>query len=64
VLFLAIWHDPAIWRAIDGSGGIAEALGGVQLILVPVATIVGTVGALAGRMGAMLFERTKTTSAR
>lgn len=60
---LAIWHDPATWRAIDGSGGIDEALYGVPLMLTVVGTIVGTVGALAGRLCAMLLERMKTTSA-
>jgi hypothetical protein len=49
LLSLSVWHDPATWRAINGSGGIDEALWGVPLILVPVGTIVGALGAVVGR---------------
>lgn len=34
VLCLAVWHDAATWRAIEGSGGTDEALDGVPLMLV------------------------------
>ena len=55
MLCLAIWHDPATWRAIQGSGGIDEALWGVPLMLVPVGSIVGAVGATAGRVAAAIY---------
>lgn len=57
VLCLAVWHDPATWRAIQGSGGIDEALWGVPLMLTPVGTMVGTVGALAGKLLVWPFQR-------
>jgi hypothetical protein len=50
IVCLAIWHDPATWRAIDGSGGIDEALYGVPLILMVAGTIVGSGGALIGKV--------------
>ena len=65
VLCLAVWHDPETWRAIQGSGGIDEALWGVPLMLVPVGSIVGTVGATVGRTAAAIYgaSRPKTKSA-
>lgn len=62
ILCLALWHDPRTWRAIDGSGGIDEALYGVPLMLVVVGSIVGTVGATAGRTTAAIYGA-KTNSA-
>jgi hypothetical protein len=47
---LAVWHDPATLAAVDGSGGLAEALWGVPLLLVPIGLITGTAGALAARL--------------
>lgn len=65
ILCLAVWHDPQIWRAIHGSGGIDEALWGVPLMLVPVGTFVGTAGATVGRMAAAIYgaPRPNTNSA-
>jgi hypothetical protein len=48
LLQLALWHDPQHLDAIAQSGGVDEMLGGVALILVPVGTWVGTLGAIAG----------------
>lgn len=63
-MLLTIRHDAATMAAIDGSGGIGE-LWAIPLLLQPViGTVTGTAGALAGWMGAMLLERTETTSAR
>jgi hypothetical protein len=64
ILCLAIWHDPQTWRAIQGSGGIEEALYGVPLMLVPIGTMVGTVGATVGRTAAAVYgaSRPNTTS--
>jgi len=47
---LAVWHDPATLAAIDGSGGLAEALWGVPLLLVPIGLVTGTTGAVAARL--------------
>jgi len=47
---LGVWHDPATLAAVDGSGGLAEALWGVPLLLVPIGLITGTTGAIAGRV--------------
>src|SRR3954471_24170411 len=47
---LAIWHDPETLRAIQGSGGLAEALWGVPLLLIPIGLITGASGAIAGRL--------------
>jgi len=47
VLSLAIWHDPQHLDAIAHSGGLDEMYG-VPLILVPVGTWFGTLGAVAG----------------
>ena len=46
VIFLAVWHDPAIMAAIDSSGGRDE-LWGVPLVILPlIAIVTGTAGAL------------------
>ena len=50
VACLAIWHDPETLRAVEGSGGLAEALWGVPLLLVPIGFITGATGAVAGRL--------------
>ncbi|MEP7308122.1 MAG: permease prefix domain 2-containing transporter [Acidobacteriota bacterium] len=47
---LAIWHDPGTLTAVRSSGGLAEALWGVPLLLVPIGLITGTTGAIAGRL--------------
>ena len=47
---LAIWHDAETLRAVQGSGGLAEALWGVPFLLVPIGLITGTMGAIAGRL--------------
>ena len=59
VLCLAVWHDPETWRAIQGSGGIEEALYGVPLMLTVVGSIVGTVGATLGRAAAAIYDASK-----
>jgi hypothetical protein len=48
-----------MWRAIQGSGGIEEALYGVPLMLVPVGVLVGTVGATFGRTAAAIYDVSK-----
>ena len=60
LLSLAMWHDPQTLDAIANSGGLDEMLGGVALILVPVGTWVGTLGAVAG-MAAHLAVRPPPT---
>ena len=50
VACLAIWHDPDTLRAVQGSGGLAEALWGVPLLLVPIGLVTGATGAIAGRL--------------
>jgi hypothetical protein len=47
---LAIWHDPETLRAVRTSGGLAEALWGVPLLLFPIGLITGATGAIAGRL--------------
>jgi hypothetical protein len=47
---LAVWHDPATLRAVEGSGGFDEALWGVPLLLIPIGFVTGTTGAIAGRL--------------
>ena len=44
---LAIWHDPEIWRAIEGSGGTGE-LWGLPVQMMLIGSIVGSFGSLAG----------------
>jgi hypothetical protein len=50
VVCLAIWHDPETLEAVRSSGGLAEALWGVPLLLVPIGLITGVAGAIAGRL--------------
>jgi hypothetical protein len=50
VACLAIWHDPETLEAVRNSGGLAEALWGVPLLLVPIGLITGATGAIAGRL--------------
>lgn len=50
VACLAVWHDSETLRAVQGSGGLAEALWGVPLLLVPIGLITGATGATAGRL--------------
>jgi hypothetical protein len=50
VACLAIWHDPETLEAVRSSGGFAEALWGVPLLLVPIGLIAGATGAIAGRL--------------
>jgi hypothetical protein len=47
---LAIWHDPETLEAVRNSGGLAEALWGVPLLIVPIGLITGIAGAMAGRL--------------
>ena len=54
---LAVWHDAAIMRAIEGSGGTGE-LWGVPLLLILIGLVTGTAGAIAG--GALRWSVTKT----
>jgi hypothetical protein len=56
-LLLALLHSPSVERNIAGSGGIEEVYVLPFLMIVP-ATIVGTVSAIAGRIGRMLLQRT------
>ena len=49
VALLAIWHDPATLTAWDTSGGLDEALVGVPMLMIPIALVSGTVGAIAGK---------------
>lgn len=46
-LMLALWHDPGTLRAIDGSGGLAEAFTLPFMMIVP-ALAMGTVGGALG----------------
>ena len=50
VVCLAIWHDPDTLRAVQGSGGLGEALWGVPLLLVPIGVVTGATGAVVGRL--------------
>jgi hypothetical protein len=51
---LAIWHDADTLRAVQGSGGLAEALWGVPLLLVPIGLVTGAAGAIAGRLAKVI----------
>ena len=55
---LAIWHDPGTMSAVQTSGGLAEALWGVPLLLVPIGLITGAMGAIAGRLANAIVHRT------
>ena len=62
VACLAIWHDPDTLRAVRSSGGLAEALWGVPLLLVPIGLITGATGAIAGRLAnAIVYGRRDRT---
>jgi hypothetical protein len=50
VACLAVWHDPATLRAVEGSGGVDEALWGVPLLLIPIGLVTGATGAMAARL--------------
>ena len=63
LVFLGIWHDPATLRAIDGSGGLSEAIWGMPILLILIGTTAGTAGALVGRACAEVYSRAKTKSA-
>ena len=57
-VLLAILHSPSVDRNIAGSGGIEEVYVLPFIMIVP-ATIVGTVGAVVGRLTQMLVPRTR-----
>jgi hypothetical protein len=54
---LAIWHDAGTLTAVRSSGGLAEALWGVPLLLVPIGLITGSMGAIAGRLANAIVYR-------
>ena len=56
---LAIWHDAETLRAVQGSGGLAEALWGVPFLLVPIGLITGTMGAIAGRLANVVYSASR-----
>jgi hypothetical protein len=62
---LAIWHDPAALRAIQGSGGIDEATWGMPMLLTPIAILFGVPAAIVGRVAAAIYgvSRPNTKSA-
>jgi hypothetical protein len=62
---LAISHGPETMAAIEGSGGLFEGFPGVPLLLMIIAFITGTAGALAGRTAAAIYgwSRPNTKSA-
>jgi hypothetical protein len=49
LVMLAVWHDPATMTAWQTSGGIAEALIDVPILLVPISLVSGTAGAIAAK---------------
>jgi hypothetical protein len=53
-LLLAIWHDPQTQQAIVGSGGLGEVFALPFMMVIP-AAIVGVVGALLGKLAAVLY---------
>lgn len=55
VVCLAVWHDPEIWRAIDGSGGVGELWAGPLLQLPLIGTVIGIAGAAVGRAMAAIY---------
>jgi hypothetical protein len=57
VACLAVWHDAETLRAVQSSGGLAEALWGVPLLLVPIGLITGAAGAIAGRLANAIVYR-------
>ena len=52
---LAISHGPETMAAIEGSGGLFEGFPGAPVLLLIVALISGTAGAIAGRVAAALY---------
>jgi hypothetical protein len=52
---LAISHGPETMAAIEGSGGLFEGFPGVPLLLMIVALITGTAGAIAGRLAGAIY---------
>ena len=55
---LATWHDPRTLATMRASGGLEEGLIGVPLLLFPIGIVVGTVGALLGKIvGTMIGPR-------
>jgi hypothetical protein len=62
---LAVWHDAEIMRAIEGSGGLDEALPVVPVLLTLIGAVTGTAGALLGKVAFVVygFSRPNTKSA-
>ena len=55
--------DPDTLLAVQGSGGLGEALWGVPLLLVPIGSITGVVGAMAGRLAYAVVHGASTPNA-
>lgn len=51
---LAIWHDPAVMDAWQRSGGLDEAFVDVPLKVVVIGGVLGTAGAVLGKVTALL----------
>jgi hypothetical protein len=62
---VAIWHDAATMSAIEGSGGLDEALWGMPMLLTPIGLIAGMQGAIVARLVAAIYgwSRSNTKSA-
>jgi len=62
---LAVWHDAEIMRAIEGSGGLDEALTVVPVLLMLIGAVTGTAGALLGKVAFVVygFSRPNTNRA-
>jgi hypothetical protein len=62
---LAAWHDPDTLRAVQGSGGFAEAFIGPPIGLTLFGVVTGLPGAIAGRLASSFYDwsRPKTKSA-
>jgi hypothetical protein len=56
-ILLVIWHDPATWTAIDGSGGLGEVFTLPLFIVIP-AMILGTLGGICGAFAGARFQTT------
>ena len=54
---LLIWHDPETLSAVRASGGLAEALWGVPLLLVPIGLVTGASGSIVGRLANAIWIR-------
>ena len=63
LVIVGIWHDPDTLRAIEGSGGLREALWGMPILLILIGTAAGTAGALVGRASVAIYSRANTKSA-